>query len=116
MAVLIEYLPRQSNRANWAFSDQLCDTSNDPLWTTVPGDLVVTLVVVDRSGIQQLTVSSTDGSSQLITSTNGMIDVNVTPEQMGALSAGIYDVWLKIVTGNFTIERNYARLPVCEGI
>jgi len=116
MATLVEYFKRQSNKANWSYSDQLCGQDGNPLWSSVPGDLALTMVAVDRTGAKQLTITSADGSGQLAAAPNGTINVNVTPLTLGALCEGMYDVHLKIVTGDFTIERVYGRLPVSEGI
>ena len=116
MATLVEYFKRQSNKANWSYSDQLCGSDGNPLWTTVPTDLVITMVLRDRRGIDQITLKSDDGSNQLVAEDDGIKNVNVIPNTLGALYEGLYDVWLKIVTDDFTIQHVYGRLPICEGI
>lgn len=116
MTTLLEYFRRQSNTANWSYSDQLCGSDGNPLWGATPVDLVITMVLRDRKGVDQLTLASTDSTSQLVAADNGMMNVNITPKTLCVLSAGLYDVWLKIVTDDFTINRVYGRLPICEGI
>lgn len=116
MATLVEYFKRQSNKANWSYSDQLCGPDGNPLWDTAPGDLVITLVLRDKNGVNQITIATNDGSGQLAADDGGMMNVNVIPNTLGALYEGMYDIWLKIVTDDFTIERAYGRLPICEGI
>lgn len=116
MATLVEYFRRQSNKANWSYSDQLCGSDGNPLWSTVPLDLVITMVLRDQSGVNQITLSTDDDSGQLTAGDDGMMNVNVTPNTLNALQEGMYDVWLKIYTDDFTIERVYGRLPICEGI
>lgn len=116
MTTLVEYFRRQSNKANWSYQDQLCASDGNPLWTTTPVDLVITMSLRDRKGVDQLTLASNDSSSQLVAADNGMMNVNVAPTTLGVLSDGLYDVWLKIVTDDFTINRVYGRLPICEGI
>lgn len=116
MTTLVEYFHRQSRSANWSYSDQLCGSDGNPLWGVTPIDLVITMALRDRNGVDQLTLYSTDSTSQLVAADNGMMNVNITPTTLGVLSAGLYDVWLKIVTDDFTINRVYGRLPICEGI
>lgn len=115
MTTLVEYFKQQSNTANWSYQDQLCGSDGNPLWTSVPTDLVVTMTAVDRRGCPQFTTNTGDGSSQIGADTNGIINVNVTPDTLGGLDAGLYDIRLKIVTDDFTIERVYGRLPLNEG-
>lgn len=112
---MIEYFPRQSNAANWAFTDQLCGEDGGPLWTDIPGDLVVTYTLVDRLGASALKVGSDDGTGQVRLEANGMMFLNVTPENLGTASAGLYDVREKIVVDGFTNERVCGRLPIYEG-
>lgn len=116
MATLVEYFRRQSNKANWSYQDQLCGSDGNPLWTSVPGDLVITMVFKDRDGTTQLTLATNDGTGQIAADTNGIMNVNIIPNTTGGLPEGLYDVWLQIVTDDYTIQRLYGRLPLCEGI
>ena len=55
---MIEYFKSQSKSGNWAFQDQFLDDAQNPLWTSIPGDLVVTFTLRDRSGSQASAASS----------------------------------------------------------
>ncbi|MBS1725022.1 MAG: hypothetical protein JSS66_18945 [Armatimonadetes bacterium] len=109
------YFPRQSSAANWTFTHQFCAPDGAPLWPDLPADLVVTLTAMDQWGCPVLQSSSTDGSGQIAPDIDGYVTVNIAPEKMGALCPGMYDIRMKIVSNNFTIEQLYGRLPVCEG-
>jgi len=116
MATLVEYFRRQSNRANWSYSDQLCGSDGAPLWGAVPTDLVITMALRDSCGESRITLSTTDGTGQIAADDNGIMNVNVVPNTLCGLSPGMYDIWLKIAPDDFTIDRVYGRLPICEGI
>lgn len=112
---MIEYFKSQSKSGNWAFQDQFLDDAQNPLWTSIPGDLVVTFTLKDRSGSQALAASSNDGSGKVGLATNGIVNVNFAPADLTSLDADMYDVFVKIVTGSTTIDKIYGRLPLAEG-
>lgn len=115
MTTLVEHFKLQSNKGNWSFSDQLCGPDGLPLWTSSYPGITVGLVAVDRRGVIAFEVNSTDGTDQLTLSANGIINVNVTPDTLGSLSAGLYDMHVTISTADYTVNRIYGRLPVYEG-
>lgn len=115
--MLTEYLKRQSMSANWTFQDQLCNDDQNPLWTSIPGDLVVTFSLVDRRGCPAGVIgASNDGSGKVAFDTNGIVNVNFPPASFGGITADLYDVHVKIATSDTTIEKVYGRLPLSEGI
>lgn len=116
MATLVEYFNRQSNKANWSYQDQLCGPDGAPLWAEVPNELTVSLVARGRDGAAVALASSADGTDQLLPDEDGIINVNILPNTLGALDEGMYDIWLLVNMDGYQIERVYGRLPLCEGI
>jgi len=116
MATLVEYFKRQSNRANWSYQDQLCGPDGTPLWSDVPDELTVLIVAKGRDNNPLTLASSNDGSDQLTTDEDGIININISPNTLGGLSEGMYDIWLLVNMDGYVIERVYGRLPLCEGI
>lgn len=115
MPTLVEYFRRQSNKGNWSYQDQLCGSDNQPLWTSDPTGISASIVAVDRKGCIGFQISTGDGSDQLLLDANGIINVNVTPETLGALSPDMYDIHITVASDDFTINRIYGRLPIYEG-
>lgn len=115
MTTLVEHFKLQSNKGNWSFSDQLCGPDGLPLWTSSYPGITVGLVAVDRKGLIAFEVNSADGTDQLTLSANGIINVNVTPDTLGGLSAGLYDMHVTASTADYTVNRVYGRLPIYEG-
>jgi len=115
MATLVEYFKRQSNKGNWSFSDQMCGPDGTPLWTTSANGIAAALIAVDRRGSIGFQVSSTDGTDQLTLSANGIVNVNVPPTTLNAVTEGLYDVHVTVWSDDFTVNRVYGRLPIYEG-
>ena len=115
MATLVEYFKRQSNKANWSYSDQLCGSDGNPLWTTSTSGIAAALIAVDRRGVIAFQVSSIDGTDQLTLSANGIINVNVTPSTLSSVDEGLYDIHATVWSDDFTVNRVYGRLPLYEG-
>ena len=99
MTTLVEYFHRQSRSANWSYSDQLCGSDGNPLWGVTPIDLVITMALRDRKGVDQLTLYSTDSTSQLVAADNGMMNVNITPTTLVELAAGDYVFDIELLDG-----------------
>lgn len=116
MATLVEYFNRQSNKANWSYQDQLCGPDGTPLWSDVPDELTIALVAQDRKRVATTLAITSDGSNQLIADENGIINVDISANTLGALDEGMYDIWLLANVDGYQIERVYGRLPLVEGI
>lgn len=115
MKPYIEKLVRQSNKGNWSYQAVLRGESNVPLWTTSPLGVVVSLVAVDRKGAVLFQTSSGDGTGQISLGTNGIVNIDVLPDMITAADEGMYDMHITVVSGGFTINRVFGRLPIYEG-
>lgn len=103
--------PEQSNQADWLESIKLVsEDDGEPVWTTVPVDLVATLTVRpanrdgrDTSGATPvINVTTIDGSGQLTAFASGFLEISVPAASMSNIDAGFYEAFLKIYTNGVT--------------
>lgn len=126
--------PQQSNQADWTESIQLLsEDDGQPLWTSVPSDLVVSLVVkaATRRGMGDVQVPylsqqtlaplpvidalSTDGSGQVAAYESGVIQINVPAPVMMNLTGGFYEVFMTMKTQGRTMQLIRGMLPLIWG-
>lgn len=122
MAALAEF-PAQSSAADW--NDDITILADDdglPYWSTVPGDLVVTMTLIeDGFESSSLVAASNDGSGMITALPNGVIDIAVPAATMAGLAHDPYGVqtryraFIKIETGGATMQAAVAVLPVYRG-
>lgn len=129
-------LPEQSSAADWIESVQmLAEDDGAPCWTTVPGDLVVTMTVIPEgisirrdygsldtlANAAVLTVTTTDGSGQLTAFDNGFLEISVDALVMAGLAPDRYGVakrhlvFFKIDVNSVTLQFMVGVLPVVLG-
>jgi hypothetical protein len=129
-------LPEQSSAGDWIESIQmLAEDDGAPCWTTVPGDLIVTMTVIpegvslrrDYGSLESLanaavlTATTIDGSGQLTAFDNGFLEISVPAASMAGLApdrhgvAKRHLVFFKIETGGYTLQFMVGVLPVSLG-
>jgi len=129
-------LPEQSSAGDWIESIQmLSEDDGAPCWTTVPGDLIVTMTVIpegvslrrDYGSAESLanaaviTAKTTDASGWLTAFTNGFLEISVPAASMSALApnrhgiAKRYLVFFKIEVSGYTLQFMVGILPVILG-
>lgn len=105
--------PDLSNQADWLESMKLVgEDDGQPVWTTVPVDLVATLTVrkADRDGrgccsSPVLTVTATGAASGELTAfDSGFLEIAVPADSMSSVEPGVYEVLLSIETGGVIIQ------------
>jgi len=126
--------PQQSNQADWTESIQLLsEDDSQPLWTTPPADLVVTLTVKSetRRGmgdvqipyisqqnmgpIPVISAASNDGSGLVSVFEAGNIEISVPASMMSNLVGGFYEVYMTMQTGGATLQIVRGILPLAWG-
>ncbi|MFA7302097.1 MAG: hypothetical protein WC069_07335 [Candidatus Shapirobacteria bacterium] len=127
---------RQSSAADWDETVQLlAEDDGLPMWTTVPGDLILTLTVIpegicvssDYGSVSTstpgavITAVSTDLSGRVAADINGMMLIFIDDSDMVALAPDRYGidkrylVFIKAQFGVYTKQGLVGILPVYRG-
>lgn len=116
--------PRQSNAADWVESLRLVNEDDgQPVWVSVPGDLVASLTVraADRSGrdssraLEVIKAATNDGSGKLTAFADGFLEISIDDSAMTNISAGTYEVFLKLQTGGATLQTLIGCINIIAG-
>jgi hypothetical protein len=102
-----------SNRADWIESFELINDDTGEIITDLD-DVVMKIEVRDETHCRRLTGSTDDGTITEIAS--GVMQWHFTPQQMGSLCFGTYEVGLIITRDDITEQELIGTLPVVEGV
>lgn len=133
--ITVEF-PEQSSAADWIESIQvLAEDDGAPVWSSVPGDLVVTMTVIPEgvSSIRDyganpasatsavIVATTTDGTGRLTAFPEGFVEISIDdsvmltigPDRFGVSKR--YLVYFRIQTGGYTMQFLAGVLPVYLG-
>lgn len=102
-----------SNRADWIESFELINDDTGEIITDL-SDLTVKMEVRDRERYRCLTGSTDDGTITEVAS--GVMQWHFTPQQMGSLCYGTYEVGLVIARDGITEQELIGILPIVDGV
>lgn len=112
-----------SNAGDWIESIELrAEDDDSPLWTTVPADLVATLSLkesytnhINSDSTAALLLSTADADGRLTAFDNGFLEIDVPDDDMTAIDAGKYSVFLKLQTDGRTMQFMIGTIPIVAG-
>jgi len=101
----------QRNTVNFIESVQVLSVDDDnPVWTSVPGDLVLTMKIIDQQGVERISATNSDGSGYLTAFVNGFIEISIP--DISSLHNGRHIIEMIVETGGFKFLLFQGSLPI----
>lgn len=120
--MILTNFERQSNKSDW-WPDglQLIADDDEPLWSTKPADLVVTLSIGFRKGCDCTSSTpmkiflSSDSPNYVEAFDDGKIAIEIPAEKLSDMEPGQYPIFIKIETQDRTYQAVIGELPIVQG-